>query len=529
MVRVSCVAKSALAFTLACLWLLAAVQPEAAFAARQRSARAQATQQVASEAPAAPEAPAALMTVPEADAAAPGPLPAQTPSAQEPDPWAAVMAQDIPPPAEREPDPLQEKAALAKEYDLRAAVERGLAANPQILSARSQLLSTDYQRKAALGEFGFKADVGYSYNYSSTGQRITGQPNLGTQHNTYAWTLSISQPLFTGFKLLSSYQRAKLAKDQAHAQLADVELSLVLSIQSNFLSLLQARMDVRSAEDAVARLESQLKVSQSFYDVGLRPKLDVLQSEVDLATAQQALLAARNQVNTQVARLNTLLDLPLDYPIHYVGDLTFVPFHQPLGSCLDQAYRLRPDLEIGRKSVEIAEKDVKIAASDFYPKVSADFNWSTQGDGPEASGSRVQSSEFSEWAAGASMSWNVFEWGATYNSYRSAKENVSKMEAELANLRLETQNQVKANILGIQTAQDRIRVGRKSLESSREGYRNALARYQAQVGTITEVLDAQSRVSESEAQLTQALTDYQTALANLYRSMGELNPGLAPR
>jgi len=67
------------------------------------------------------------------------------------------------------------------------------------------------------------------------------------------------------------------------------------------------------------------------------------------------------------------------------------------------------------------------------------------------------------------------------------------------------------------------------VEAARESYRMALARYQAQVGTNTDVLDAQAKVSSSEASLSQALSDYQTALSNLYVAMGEKNPPLEIR
>jgi outer membrane protein TolC len=53
-----------------------------------------------------------------------------------------------------------------------------------------------------------------------------------------------------------------------------------------------------------------------------------------------------------------------------------------------------------------------------------------------------------------------------------------------------------------------------------------MARYQAQVSTNNEVLNAQSRLSGSEAELIQALADYQVALARLYVAMGVKNPSL---
>ncbi len=90
-----------------------------------------------------------------------------------------------------------------------------------------------------------------------------------------------------------------------------MELTLISSVQSNFLSLLKARKDVKSGDDSVARLESQLKVITAFYEVGLRPKAEVLDAEVDLATAKQDLLKAQNQVSIQETQLNRLLNIPL--------------------------------------------------------------------------------------------------------------------------------------------------------------------------------------------------------------------------
>ena len=449
-------------------------------------------------------------------------------------------------PASTEP-PCQGEGTLPREqnytmtYDMAAAVERGLKLNPQILAARAQLRGADYGRKSALGAFGPSASTSYSYNRLNQGSNstrmtgidpVTGVPNyVTTEGPKDVWTLSFSvtQPIFTGFNLLSTYQKAELTEEQSQAQLAQAELELVLAIQEAFLALLKARMDVKNAEDSVTRLLSQLKVTQAFYDVGLKPKLDVLQAEVDLATAQQDLLIARNSVATQIAQLNSLLDLPLENPTEYVGELAYVPFSMSLEECVAQADKHRPNLEIGRKSVEIAQKDVKITASDFYPQVSANWQYSQTGDSPAASGSNSQGSGYTDWSVGASVNWTLFEWGKTYHAVRQSKETVAQVEAQLERTRLDVGFEVKSFLLAIREAGDRIGVARKSVEVALESFRMAEARYQNQVGTSTEVLDAQSRVSDAQAQLAQALSDYMTALAGLYASMGDRNPSLAPR
>ena len=198
-------------------------------------------------------------------------------------------------------------------------------------SARSSASGAEESRRQALANFGPVGTVSYGYTRAE-GQAISSyapHPQNPYWLNTYELKLAVTQPLFTGFKLLSNYQKASLAKDQAEANIKYSELTLVKSVQKAFLALLQARSNVQSNKDSVARLESQYKVAQAYYDVGLKPRLDVLQAESDLATAEQNLLKAQNNVLVQTAQLNSLLNLPLDQDTNFVGELTYLPFTMP--------------------------------------------------------------------------------------------------------------------------------------------------------------------------------------------------------
>jgi outer membrane protein TolC len=415
--------------------------------------------------------------------------------------------------------PDEEKATRI--LTLEKCVQIGLRQNPTIVSARRQLLSSDSNVKSARGNFGASVDMSYGYRHQNK------QPTLMGVNSDYQdkWSMgiNISQPIFTGFNLLSNYQKAKIQREQDEARL--YELSLIQEIQTSFLTLLQGRMDVKSKQDSVARLESQLKVIEAFYQVGLRPRVDVLQAEVELASAQQDLLKSQNDVSSRHARLNTLLNLPIDENINYSGELTYLPFSRSLDDCINTADRDRPDLRIAKKSIKVAEEDVDISESDYYPHVSADFDYNRAGGDPLTDTNRYTKNPES-WSAGATVNWNVFSWGSTYYDVKRAKEQVKKIKADFENTRLEASYQIKDNLLSLKAAADRIGVGRKSVEAGREGYRMAMARYQAQVSTNNEVLNAQSRLSGSEAELIQALADYQVALARLYVAMGVKNPSL---
>jgi outer membrane protein len=418
--------------------------------------------------------------------------------------------------------------AIPTSFELKQAVEFGLANNPTMVSARAQLLGSEYDVNSAMADFLPTATANYGVlNYDK-------QPRSGgyatSDQTLWSAQLNLHQPVFTGFQLLSTFQKAKLAKEQNEAKLTQTELSLIGAIQTNYLAHLKAKMDVKSAQDSVERMASQLKVTTAFFEVGLKPKLDVLQAEVDAATAEQSLLTAKNALDTTRAKLNSLLNLPLEAPVTYLGELNYLPFNLDLAECLNRAYKGRPDILIGIKSVGMAEKDQTIAGSAFYPQVSADYNYYKKGDSPSVNESKYLSNSAKEyWTVGANASWTFFQWGSTYNKYKSGGENVTKMRADLENTKLNAGFEVKQYLLNERVAADSIAVAHKSVDAARESYRMALARYQAQVGTNTDLLTAQAAVSTSEASLSQALSDYQTALSNLYVAMGEKNPPLEIR
>jgi len=284
---------------------------------------------------------------------------------------------------------------------------------------------------------------------------------------------------------------------------------------------------VESAKDSVERLASQLKVAQAFYDVGLRPRIDVLRAEAQLSEAEDTLISAQNFVVVQEARLNTLLNLPVNARINYVGELAYFPFDQPLEVSLDTAAHYRPDLLIARKATQISEEQVVLAASDFYPQVFGSVQWNKNGDGVDVNGfDGFNPTPLKTTSVSAQASWDLFSWGTTYFATTSAKQTVLANRANEANTWQEAAYEVKSRYLTIINAAKRIKVAEKTVAAAEEAYRMAIARYQAQVGTNTDVLDAQADLSSAEASLISARGDYMIAVASLYNATGRKVPGL---
>ena len=418
-------------------------------------------------------------------------------------------------------------AAGRLEMDMGQAVAYALGQNQTLESAKEQAMAAESGRKSSRGAFGPALSTSYGFEHTSPTSNYN-YMGMGFEQDDslYTWTVSVNQSIFTGFRLLAQYQKAALQRDYYNSAQFETELSLISNVQENFLTLLKARENVKSAQDSLTRLQDQLRVTTAFYDVGLRPRLDVLQAQVDAADAENVLLQAQNALAVQEARMNTLLNLPVEAPITYVGSLDYLPFDATLEQCLTTAYRLRPDVRMASKTVEMAQQDKRIAASNFYPQITGYFNTQSTGDTPKAAGSEYIRTDYHQWNIGVVADWSLFEWGQTFYAVQQARHLVSSARADESALHEEVAYEIKSYLLNISEARKRIKVAQYGLTQAKEAYRVALARYEAQVGTNTDLLDAQAKLSMAEASLTQAQADYLIALSVLYAAMGIPNPTL---
>ncbi len=260
--------------------------------------------------------------------------------------------------------------------------------------------------------------------------------------------------------------------------------------------------------------------------MGLRPRLDVLQAEVDVRQAENTLIQIENSRDTSLAKLNTLLGLPATAKIRFKGTLAHVPFTRSLEQCLEAAYRQRPDLYMAARSVEIAGKSQQQVQSGYYPQVEAYYNITQNGNSLDLQNRGDRGSRSAVWEVGARATWDAFQWGTTYYADKEAGWLVTKMRYAEEDLKLSVGYDIKSKLLAVQEAAKRISVAEKGVEQSTEAYNVALARYQEQVGTNFDVLDASSKLTLAQATLTGAKADYLTALAQIYVAMGEFHPDL---
>lgn len=422
---------------------------------------------------------------------------------------------------------MADRPVAGKSIGMSDAVEHALRFNPGLGAQEAESRSSEEGRKSARGAFGPR--LGVSYSATKTESKRDPSATMGTKNpkmGVYSWGVEVTQPIFQGFRLLSTYQKAALQADSDKASLRKAELDMTEQVQTAFLEYLKAGENTRSMRDSLTRLREQLRIAQAYFEVGLSPRLDVLQAEVDVSEAESLLIEAENTQATALARLNTLLGFDATAVNTYTGTLKEVGFRYTLEQCLELAYRQRPDLYVAQKAVEIARKSQKEVQSDYYPQIEGYYSMTQSGNTPGMQRSGENGSHVTNWEVGAQATWNVFEWGTTYYADKQAGWQVTKMRYEQENLKLEVGYDIKSKYLAVQEARKRIAVAQNSVAQATEAYNVALARYHEHVGTNFDVLDASANLTSAQSSLTGAKADYLTALSQIYVAMGEYHPDL---
>ena len=407
-------------------------------------------------------------------------------------------------------------------YTLEDSIDEALANNFSLEAKAEQVRQSEHASKQAKAEFFPK--FGMSYGYIRQSETTTFNLGSGVEVpistlDNYQWKGTVTQPLFTGFALTSSYNLARLGVDRSKLELDLDRLDLVLRVKEAYYTILIADKAVEVAGSAVESLSSNVEVARNFHKVGMIPINDVLKAEVELANARQNLVKATNGSRRARFAFNTLLSRPITLGVDVVDILVYNAEQGEFTDYLERALKGRPEMSILEVSLEQVGQQIELARSAMFPKVALSYEYVREGDSMDVSGSPYHDS--SAWNAGVGLTWTFWEWGKTSYAVKereSTRDELLKTKLSLEDaIRLE----VKDAMLALDEAEKNIPTTSKAVEQAEENLRVNEERYKAQVTTITEVLDAQTLLTRAKSNYYTALYDHNLARARLTRALGD--------
>jgi outer membrane protein len=265
----------------------------------------------------------------------------------------------------------------------------------------------------------------------------------------------------------------------------------------------------------MASIKSHLDVAQAFFSQGMIPKNDLLEAEVSYAQSQQQVILTDNQAKIAESNLNQLLGRDLSIPILTDKEVPMPGLGINLDDAIATALKNRQEIRVTELQIDSASKGVSIARAGYVPNVAASYNYTKYGE-------HTNVDFWDSWTAGVGLSWNIFQGGATHSSVGRAIADRDRLTFLLQSQKDQIGLQVKNDYLSAQEASARTAVASKSIAQAEENLRIQKDRFNLQVATTTDILDAQTMLNRAQMSYILARADYAKSQASLRADMGEL-------
>jgi outer membrane protein TolC len=296
---------------------------------------------------------------------------------------------------------------------------------------------------------------------------------------------------------------------------AAAENELIDAVVKAYYTVLETDEMIRTAEASTTTIESELRDARSRFTGGAALETDVLSLEVRLAGANERLIRSRNARRLAISALANVMGLPADTPVQLSGE-EWKPRELPANyeAGLQEAVRLRPELQQIREHVQSARLNEAAATRSYLPRVDAvargyldaeDLDYALN-DG--------------NWLLGLTLSVDVFDGHLKRAKVRQARAMLGQLTASEKKLLQGVQLEVKQAYIRYEEAQERVKVTSAAVQQAEKVLEQVKKQFEGGAATVTRYLEAELDLTQARSRATAARYDVKKSMAEVGRSVG---------
>lgn len=392
---------------------------------------------------------------------------------------------------------------LSKTLSLQECIDIALSYHPTLIAAKESVNALE--AKVPQSESSY-----YPKLSAETSSSRTKSPPV---KDSYKVGTSLSQKIYDFGKTKANVDQAKANVNVSEEDLTKAKNDIVLNVKQSYYTLLQDQRLAKVNEAALSRAELNLKYARGFYEVGTKPKSDMIKAEVEVANARVNVIKSNNSLKISQVSLKNALGVDIDFPVKIEDTLIFEKVIFDIHELMTRALDSRAELRQIKAKLQSNQASLRLAKTGYLPDFTGSASLGYSGN------------EFpidNVWSIGLTFTWTIFEGWLTPWKIKEAQANIRSLEASREALKQNVTLEVEQAYLSIQEASERIEATAKSVELAKENLRLAQGRYEAGVGTILELTDAQLSLTNAETTHIQALYDYRVAIAKLEKAIGKI-------
>ncbi|MBT5416068.1 MAG: TolC family outer membrane protein [Rhodospirillaceae bacterium] len=386
--------------------------------------------------------------------------------------------------------------------------------NPTLLAQRAQVRAVDEQVPQALsnwrptvsfsGEFK-KAIQTTDAKLSTTAMIVENTDNLTPQ----TYTLTVTQPLFRGFRTIAETDRAEARVLAERARLADTEQTTFNNVISSYMDVVQNQAVLELNMNNEQVLTRQLEATRDRFEVGEVTRTDVSQAEARLARAVADREKAEGDLATARATYQRVVgEIP--------GNLLAPASPTNLPENLEQAVLLardhNPSVVAALYDERAAKEDIGLIEGELLPSLDIEGQYS------RATDVSSRATDIDTKSVALQLTVPLYQSGSVYSRVREAKQTASRSMIQIEEARRSAIETATRAWEDLQTARSQVGAFQKESDSNQIALEGTEQEATAGLRTVLDILDAEqellnSRVDLVKSQRNEVVAAYQVVAA----------------
>jgi outer membrane protein TolC len=366
---------------------------------------------------------------------------------------------------------------------------------------------------------------------------LTGEPVFGPDgnpvFNMYAWLpleislngaylagISLEQPVYAGGRIRAGNQMADLGVEMAEEN-TRLQLGNTLEEADRaYWTFVSVRSKTMLAGQAVKMLEELVTRAKNSHETGMASRNDLLKAQVELSHARLNLQKAQQGMELSRMDLCRVTGLPFDTRIIVTDTLQDAESLTPTTVNPEPARpENRPEYQLLLKKIGMQDHQILMERAEFLPTAGIRAGYNHIG-GVELSGTSFENTSFNVMA---SVSIPLFHWGEGIQKIKAARLEKEIRETELTKYHKLMMLEAEQARLNLVLASERIRMSKEALEQANENLRVSRDNYEVGMGTMSDLLIAQTQWQQAHSELIDARSDYKIKETAWLKISGKLN------
>lgn len=391
-------------------------------------------------------------------------------------------------------------------------------ANTSVQAAEARIGEVKTNRLPDIGadmQAMYLSDVGMFDKHWSKIQTVD-IPNFGHQFN-----VSANQLIFAGGKINKSIELAEMSKSLSEDQLKDTDQGVKLNAAQLYINLYNLQNQKKILENNKVLASERTKTAQLYFEEDMITKNEVLRAEVLERQMEQSILQVQNAI--LITNKNLTLMAGLDENVLIVPDISNLKHKIRVQDEIffrEIAFENNPQLSLSTTQVAIAEKNLDLTKSDRLPVLAAFAGYNASR--PQTSGSPAMDFYSNTYQVGLNLSYSIESIFKNPKKEKVDKILIDQAQEQKEAVRQSVEADVSVAYKNYHQAVEQREVSAINEAAADENYRITELKYNNQLVTYIEIIDASNTKLQAELQTLDDETDIIINYVKLLRVTGQL-------